>query len=410
MKTTHKMALLSALLATPVAQAKSPVTLDQLYELIQQQQAEIQSLKSQLNQTDAKVEATGEALDEALTEAGPSSNSLGSMGAKTKMGGYGELHYNNLDSQTGGSDKNEVDFHRFVLFFSHEFNESIRFFSELELEHALTVDTADGSGPGEVELEQAYVEFDLNDQTSAKGGVFLVPVGILNETHEPNTFYGVERNPIESNIIPSTWWEAGAGLSGRFGSGWSYDAALTSGLNTTAGSNYAVRSGRQKVAKATAKDGAFTARLKWTGMPGVEWAATAHYQQDITHSNDASAGNATLFETHGIVSRGPFTLKALYASWDLDGAGPASVGADEQKGWYLEPSYKINAQFGLFARFNQWDNRAGDSADSEAEQWNAGFNYWPHENVVIKFDYEDQDMPAGSNERDGFNLGIGYQF
>lgn len=410
MKTTHKMALLSALLATPVAQAKSPVTLDQLYELIQQQQAEIQSLKSQLNQTDAKVEATGEALDEALTEAGPSSNSLGSMGAKTKMGGYGELHYNNLDSQTGGSDKNEVDFHRFVLFFSHEFNESIRFFSELELEHALTVDTADGSGPGEVELEQAYVEFDLNDQTSAKGGVFLVPVGILNETHEPNTFYGVERNPIESNIIPSTWWEAGAGLSGRFGSGWSYDAALTSGLNTTAGSNYAVRSGRQKVAKATAKDGAFTARLKWTGMPGVEWAATAHYQQDITQSNDASAGNATLFETHGIVSRGPFTLKALYASWDLDGAGPASVGADEQKGWYLEPSYKINAQFGLFARFNQWDNRAGDSADSEAEQWNAGFNYWPHENVVIKFDYEDQDMPAGSNERDGFNLGIGYQF
>ena len=40
----------------------------------------------------------------------------------------------------------------------------------------------------------------------------------------------------------------------------------------------------------------------------------------------------------------------------------------------------------------------------------SGLNYWPIEDVVIKFDYQDQDVPAGKNEFDGFNLGIGYQF
>ena len=121
----------------------------------------------------------------------------------THVGGYGELHYNNLEDGNDSKSRS-VDFHRFVLFFAHEFNDDIRFFSEVEIEHAFISDENDGSGngsPGEVELEQAYIEFDIYDDMQIKGGIFLVPVGILNETHEPPTFYGVERNPIEKNII-----------------------------------------------------------------------------------------------------------------------------------------------------------------------------------------------------------------
>ena len=44
----------------------------------------------------------------------------------------------------------------------------------------------------------------------------LVPVGFLNEVHEPPTFYGVERNPVEKNVIPTTWWEGGIGISSRW--------------------------------------------------------------------------------------------------------------------------------------------------------------------------------------------------
>ncbi len=124
--------------------------------------------------------------------------------------------------------------------------------------------------PGEVEVEQAYVQFDIGENTNVDGGLFLIPVGILNETHEPPTFYGVERNPVEKNIIPTTWWEGGAMLSGHYDSGFSYDVALTSGLD----GGTSIRGGRQKVAKATANNLAATARVKYTGTRGLELAAT----------------------------------------------------------------------------------------------------------------------------------------
>lgn len=364
---------------------------------------DIEQVKKQYIEVKQQLDAAMSAMEK--------SNNPSSSHSKTHIGGYGELHYNNLDNKNpGGSDTKEIDFHRFVLMFSHEFSDTIRFVSELELEHALVEDTSDGSGPGELELEQAYIEFDLSETASGKAGVFLVPVGILNETHEPPTFYGVERNNVEKNIIPSTWWEAGAAYSTRFDSGISLDVAAHSGLNTSSTSNYAVRSGRQKSAKAAADDLAYTARIKWSGVPGLELAATLQHQSDITQSTDATAGSANLIEAHAVWQKGPFNLRALYATWDLDGSGPASVGADEQTGWYVEPSFRINEQWGVFARYNEWDNRAGDATDSEYSQVDVGLNYWPHADVVLKIDYQDQDAPTGSSEYDGINIGVGYQF
>ena len=386
--------------------ATEPPSADEMWRIIQSQQKQIEELKGQLTKTDQKVEATGDALEQVnAASTGRQGDTGASWAERTQIGGYGELHYNNLEGEGGASDKDQIDFHRFVLFFGHQFNDRIRFFSELEVEHSIA-----GEGQtGEIELEQAYVEFDLNDQHRAKAGMFLLPVGIINETHEPNTFYGVERNPIESNIIPATWWAGGGALSGELGSGFSYDVALHEGLNTSSASNYAPRSGRQKTGNATAKDFAYTARLKWTGMPGVELGGSVQHQSDITQSTDATAGSANLYELHGVFNKGPLGLRALYARWDLGGTGPAAVGADEQYGWYIEPSFKINEQWGVFARYNQWDNRAGNSSATEKQQTDVGINYWPHPDVVLKADYQLQDNENGSDQ-DGFNLGVGYQF
>jgi hypothetical protein len=326
--------------------------------------------------------------------------------SRTTIGGYGELHVNLLEDQNSDKEKNELDLHRFVMFFNHEFNDRLRFVSELEVEHALAGDGA----PGEVELEQAYIEYDLAERHALRAGVFLVPVGILNETHEPNTFYGVERNPVENRIIPTTWWEGGLQFVGAFGDAWRYDVAAHSGLFTTADDNYAIRAGRQKTAKARFDSQAMTGRLRWLGMPGLEVAASVQYQGDIAQESDPTAGAATLFTSHVAWQRGGFGLKALYAAWDLDGPGPASVGADKQDGWFIEPSYRFNESWGVFARYNQWDNQAGDNSDSEYAQWDLGVNYWLHPNVVFKMDYQDQDAPPGKAEYDGWNLGVGYQF
>lgn len=376
---------------------------EEMWKIIQQQQKQIDVLMSQQKSSEAKieetvsmVEATADAVDQKQT----------ASVSKTHIGGYGELHYNNLEDQTSGTKKNEIDFHRFVLFFGHEFNEKTRFFSELELEHSIAGDSQNG----EIELEQAYIEHDLSARLSGKAGLFLLPVGILNETHEPNTFYGVERNQVEKNIIPTSWWAGGLGLTGRFGSGWSWDAAATSGLKTSEVEKYQPRKGRQKVSKAVANNGALTGRLKWTGLPGLELAASFQYQDDITQGEDPLAGAATLAETHAVLERGAFGLRALYAQWNLDGEGPESIGADKQYGWYIEPSWRFNQAFGLFARYEQWDNTAEAEADSQYTQTSLGANYWLNEHVVFKFDLQDQDAPEGAKELDGFNLGVGYQF
>lgn len=375
-------------------------------------EAENQSLKKQLASTEQKADAASAQIEKVATAA-PTSGGAG-WAENTQIGGYGELHYNNLDGEGGASDKDEIDFHRFVLFFGHQFTDRVRFFSELELEHAFVADTDTQSGTikktkGEVEIEQAYVEYDLNADHRAKAGIFLIPVGIINEIHEPPTFYGVERNPVEGAIIPSTWWAGGVGLSGNLGSGFGYDLAVHEGLNTNAGANYAVRSGRQKTSEARAKDLAYTARLSWTGIPGLTLAGSLQHQTDITQGLDASAGSANLYELHGVFNRGPFGLKALYARWDLDGNGPAAIGADEQVGFYVEPSFRINEQWGVFARYNEWDNQAGICGNTEKQQTNFGVNFWPHPDVVLKADYQIQDNDDGKNQ-DGFNLGVGYQF
>jgi regulator of replication initiation timing len=417
-KTVLALSLFSAM-SVQAATPSNEEIWQKLLEL-QQQMADVQSqnilLETENKQLRNKVEATEQlaietseateaiviATEEAVKTATLKSN-------KTTIGGYGELHYNNLEDQNGTSDKDEIDFHRFVLFFGHEFNDDLRFFSELELEHSIA-----GEGKsGEIELEQAYIEYDISGQHRVKGGIFLTPVGIINETHEPNTFYGTERNPVEKNIVPATWWAAGTMFSGEIAEGFSYDVAITSGLDVSdrgSKTSYKVRDGRQKVSKALADDFAYTGRLKWTAIPGVELATTVQYQQDITQSQDSTAGSGILFEAHAVIERGDFGLRALYATWDLDGDGPKATGYDEQTGWYIEPSYRISSNFGIFARYNEWDNQAGDSTDSEYEQIDLGINWWPHQDVVVKLDYQDQDAPKGKTELDGVNIGLGYQF
>ncbi len=401
-----RAALAAAVLSTLQSTAWADMSVEERLKAMETRmnalEAENQALKGKLKTTEQKVDATSEQVEKVASK--PTSG-LASWAEKTRIGGYGELHYNNLEGKGGASNKDEIDFHRFVLFFGHTFNERTRFFSELEVEHALVGDKK----KGEVELEQAYIEHDFTPNHRGKAGLFLLPVGIMNETHEPPAFYGVERNSVEKDIIPATWWAGGAALSGQLGGSFGYDFAIHEGLNTSAANNYKPRDGRQKTSESKAKNLAYTGRLKWTGLPGVEVAGTIQHQTDITQSLDASAGSANLYELHGIYNKGPFGIKALYAQWKLDGSGPASIGADKQNGWYVEPSYKLSEQWGVFARYSLWDNKAGDNVGSKKKQIDTGVSFKPHPDVVLKADYQKQNNDDGKNQN-GFNLGVGYQF
>lgn len=424
--------------------AQATPTVEELWQLIQAQQAELDQLRQELDTTRSqtsnveiqmlenseRIEAVGEVIDR------PGSLGVASWADSTTIGGYGEMLYND---ETSSASSKELDIQRFVLFVNHVFNQDLRFFSELEIEHSFISD--DARAPGAVELEQAYLEWDYGRNHSVLAGMHLVPMGIMNETHEPNTFYGVERNRTESRIIPSTYRVNGIKFAGQLGSGFSYDLGIHEGLfyESGNGGELSIRDSRQSGARAEMDSLAYTGRLRYTGIPGLELGLSMQYQSDMTQDN-SSRGNTgrdgvfdgldnpidgldgILTEAHIVYRSGAWGFKALAAQWNIDDkietvanndGSNNGLGRDRQYGYYLEPSFQLTDKLGLFARYERTDERAssnfGDARDSTTKRSLLGLNYWLTDKVVMKFDYQIEDDDK-SRDLDGFNLGVGWQF
>jgi hypothetical protein len=184
---------------------------------------------------------------------------------------------------------------------------------------------------------------------------------------------------------------------------------------------------------------AYTGRLRYTGVPGLELGISAQYQTDMTQ-NGSTRGNigregvidmlgnpvdglsGLLTEAHVIYKTGPWGFTALFAEWDIDSKIESianndlsnnGLGRDSQYGYYLQPSYQLNAKLGTFLRYERTDERAGSNLgaahDSATSRTITGFNYWLADNVVVKFDYQFEDDGI-NRDLDGFNLGVGWQF
>ena len=185
----------------------------------------------------------------------------------TTIGGYGELHYNNkiIDD---ADPTTKLDFHRWILFINHNFTSEWSMKSELEIEHNMI----DGNGDydGEVELEQAYINYHNADGNWGYGaGVVLISAGIINETHEPPTFLSVERPSYNSKIIPTTWFGNGAHVYGTFGD---FNAKFVlhedmKGDDIVNGTG--LRSGRAKGYKSTANSWTMNFSGNYTGIDGL---------------------------------------------------------------------------------------------------------------------------------------------
>ncbi|WP_319380445.1 porin [Thiomicrorhabdus sp.] len=354
---------------------------------------------------------------ETSTPAPVHSSSHAASGYGVHFGGYGEMHANFINGDD--EEKRGLDFHRLVLFMGYDFSPSARFVSELEVEHAVS----SASKAGEVEVEQAYLEFDLAQDKSMqlRTGILLTPVGIINETHEPATFYGVERPIVETTILPSTWWGGGAMFSQRFNNGISYDFFVSEGLKTKETDPFNLKGGKQKTTSTAGQGGkadifdiATTARIKYTGIAGLELSAYAQYQPDLDQSAKTSyADSATLIGGHAIYQLGDWKATALYARWDLAGDAAKAAKQNLQDGGYVELSYKPMEKLGLFARHSIWSKKAGE----EANQTDFGVNYWPYPQIVFKADFQIMnEYAARDNDSDiltdatAINLGMGYHF
>lgn len=318
-----------------------------------------------------------------------------------KFGSYGELH------ARAGDGADNIDFHRLVGLLDIKITDRVKFVSEVEFEHVFYTEEWSGDEDLQIELEQAYLDFAIADDLHLNTGIQLVPVGIVNVTHEPTTFFGVERPNVEKYIIPSTWWEGAVGVVKTFDSGLQLDLMAHTAMDMT-GAGY-IRSGRPKLdLNQYTEDQSWgvTGRAKYTGIAGVELATSLQYQQDVS-STMAGDQSTFLAEGHGIYRKGGFEFRALAAYWNVDGFAIADT--EDQWGYYLEPSYTWDIPWGdvgVFARFSQYEYF--NATRKENKEYSIGVNYWPIEEVVVKFDYTNIDEGAVNNET--VNLGVGYYF
>jgi len=439
MKKMKKWVLSGITVIMVLAMSLPALASSDLEELVKEMAAEMEALKKEVrvlkDKDNIKADAGTDSAQPGSTELmriredldalrERQEEGIGAQLSGVTIGGYGELHYNNFKNTSA---KDKIDFHRFVLFIGKDINDWISFDSELELEHALSGDGL----PGEVELEQAYLDFKFSQKFNARAGLVLLPMGIVNETHEPPTFYGVERPDVDKNIIPTTWWEAGLGIFGDIAPGLKYKLYYVSGLDAadfTASSG--LRGGRQKVASATAEDFAVTGRLEFTRLTGLKLGAS-FFDGDTAQGN-AALGDAhvTILQADAQYSAGDFDMRGLYATTKVGDADKikAVTGEDvgeKMVGWYLEGAWRVmglinpdsEQELAIFTRYSEYDtqdelpNGAVASGANDKEIWTIGLDYKPSENVVFKIDYQDRDNNDSSGEAtDQLNIGVGYSF
>ncbi len=322
------------------------------------------------------------------------------------FGTYGEIH-----ARVGDGDDN-IDPHRIVLFTDFEISDKLKFVSEIELEHFLTkTEGSDWTSQKlEFKVEQAYLEYDFNENLSGYAGLALVPVGVLNQTHEPTTFYGVERPNVEKYIVPTTWTELGVGVAKTYDNGLQLDAVFHSGLDMKNSDGY-IRGGRSNYQfeefESNTDSWAVTTRAKYTGIAGVELAGSLQYQYD-TSSRVAGQQDAILASTHGIYRNGGFQFIALANYWNVDGY--SNKDTQDQWGYYLEPSYAWDTaigKVGVFGRFSQYEYFA--ESTQKRKELNAGVNYWINEHLVVKTDYTNIDNDGIAND-ETVNFGFGWHY
>ncbi|MCC7430913.1 hypothetical protein IT568_08735 [bacterium] len=332
---------------------------------------------------------------------------------KTTVGGYGELHYN-YEKKDGSDATKILDFHRFVTFFSHSWTEKWSFKSEVELEHNFVEGAAE---KGELELEQAYVNYHCNESFGFQAGVVLASIGLINEYHEPPTFLSVERSDYNNKIIPTTWFGNGIAFYGRK-SGFDYKFTVMEGLDgKKISASKGIRDGRQKGFKSNAEDFLYNARLDYTGFSGLRVGTSFSF-------NDATVGKDTTNSVSILELHAKYEANDVYTVFEVANITYGDkdlAGVETSFGYYLDFGYNFGTFLKTEAKIIPWlrfeDYNTAKKAATEAVEkanhytnWKVGVSVKPIESVVFKVDYGVKKQESTKTKTKQMNLGVGYQF
>jgi hypothetical protein len=399
--------------------------LDQLASELEKVKTELKTMKEQ----QAKAAAVAATAPVGAVYASGAGNSASGAPATT-LTAYGEIGYSRPSKNSAAT---TTDVGRFVTGFQHRFNDRTKVVAELEVEHSVTSAT----DAGEVAVEQVYVEHRINQNFGVRAGLFLIPLGLINQNHEPHTFYGVNRPTVETSIIPSTLREVGVQVFGEHDNGVSWSAGITTGFDLTKwdplngeGVESPLRTLHQEGQLAKSKDLSFFGAADWRGIPGLRVGAGFTTGKAGHGTGGFATPNARtlLWDVHAQWTPGPWDFAAVYAKGSISGAGALNKtfsGAPylvpkSFDGWYAQAAYKFRlsgdykvSPFVRYERINTGRSFDGVvpgfnvSAYDTESIWTAGLNFNIAPTVVIKADYQRYKIVTDSNR---FNLGLGFSF
>ena len=422
----------SGALAQNTGEAELARRLDALAAELAKVKTELAQLQQQQQRTAAVPSGTpvAEAAPAAQTAMNASGTALGPgllAEPRTVLTSYGEINYNR---PTRDAKAAVADVPRFVLGFQHRFDDKTKVVAELEVEHAVS----SAGDKGEVAIEQAYVERQLTRQWAARAGLFLIPAGLLNENHEPTAYYGVERNFVETAIIPSTWREGGIQFVGSFGNGLTTQFGVSTGFDltkwdatSTEGAESPLGAIHQELSLAKARDLSVFGALNWRGVPGLLVGGSL-FTGGATHGQAASSSRVTLWDLHARWTPGRWDLSSVYsrgtisntAAFNTPLVGSATLIPKSFDGWFAQAAYKLwsSGDYTLspFARWEQINTARSfadigpgltPSAGPTERVVTVGANFYIGSGVVLKADLQRFRENQG---RDRIDLGLGWSF
>ena len=343
------------------------------------------------------------------------------------LSGYMEIHLNKTENLPS-----EADLHRFVLMVGHSFSDRIKFWSEVEVEHAFVEGEEES---GEVAIEQAYIDLAIHRRVNLRAGMVLTPIGIINERHEPPTFHGVERTFVDTVIIPTTWRDVGAGVFGDLGRGFSYKAYVMPGLDATGFSaEEGIAEGRQQGSHADASDPAITGRLEYRthGLTagGSFWYGGAGFGLIRLDIDTPTVGIASLDARY---RRGRHELRGQWSMVSIEGAGDlnramqsrSGIGpniASRLLGAYGEAATRVSPdswthEVMAFGRYEVFDTQNKMPAGFlpldrlRRSAFTTGLTYYPDPDVAFKMDVvKEHNRSAIVRASWRVNVGVGWWF
>lgn len=352
-------------------------------------------------------------------------NRLGYNNAnKLTIGGYVQIDYNEPDGPAPGN----LDVHRLVLLFGYKFSDKVSFLTEIELEHVK-----------EIYVEQAFVNYSFNTAFNLRGGLMLVPMGYVNEYHEPPVFYGVERPGLDKYVVPTTWRELGIGATGNLENlSLRYQAYIFNGFisykdgeGTLRGID-GLRKGRQKGAESVIQSPNLSMKLDYYGILGLKLGVAGYFgetQTDDTSVEHSTVGvsmvglNAT-YLYRDLTLRGQYVFTSLSGTEEYNDLTGKDLGS-KIDGFYLEAAYNLmpliakNTQktLSVFGRYEMYNTHADTAGDLEVNQAydrtdiTFGLDFKIAPGVVVKADYQFlTDAKEDSDRNNLFNAGVGVMF